>query len=109
MAWQLNRSTRLLNPNCRRRSTLSKPVVPARLPSRERDLRSVLALTPLPTWREQTVEIPAGETISPEPNLDTSETEPGSPSSVVRENQTVGPAGENAAVGNVGLDGHPHV
>ncbi|MCH7804134.1 MAG: energy transducer TonB, partial [Acidobacteria bacterium] len=83
----------------------SKPVVPARLPSRERDLRSVLALTPLPTWREQPVEIPAGEalgrfTISPEPNLDTSETEPGSPSSVVLENQTVGPAGETASVGN---------
>jgi len=69
-------------------------VVPARLPSRERDLRSVLALTPMPTWREQPVEIPAGEalgrfTISPEPNLDTSETEPG-----VLENQTVGPAGD---------------
>ncbi len=83
----------------------SKPVVLARLPSRERDLRSVLALTPLPTWREQPVEIPAGEalgrfTISPEPNLDTSESEPGSPSSVVLENPTVGPAGENAAVGN---------
>ncbi len=83
----------------------SKPVVPARLPSRDRDLRSVLALTPLPTWREQPVEIPAGEalgrfTISPEPNLDTSETEPGSPSSVVLENPTVGPAGENADIGN---------
>jgi hypothetical protein len=73
---------------------LPTPVVPARLPSRERDLRSVLALTPMPTWREQPVEIPAGEalgrfTISPEPNLDTSETEPG-----VLENQTVGPAGD---------------
>ncbi len=84
----------------------SKPVVLARLPSRERDLRSVLALTPLPTWREQPVEIPAGEaalgrlTISPEPNLDTSETEPGLPSSVVLENQTVDPARENAAVEN---------
>ena len=84
---------------------LPTPVVPARLPSRKRDLRSVLALTPMPTWREQPVEIPAGEalgrfTISPEPNLDTSESEPGSPSSVVLENPTVGPAGENAAVGN---------
>ncbi len=73
---------------------LPTPVVPARLPSRKRDLRSVLALTPMPTWLEQPVEIPAGEalgrfTISPEPNLDTSETEPG-----VLETQTVGPAGD---------------
>jgi hypothetical protein len=47
------------------------------------ETRNLLSLTPLPTWRDEPVEIPLGEArgrfaISPDPNLDTSETEPGS-------------------------------
>ena len=65
------------------------------------DLLNILALTPMPTPLELPVEIPAGEargrfTIAPESNLDTSETEPGSPSAVVPGDQAVGLAGENA-------------
>ena len=65
------------------------------------DLPNILALTPMPTPLELPVEIPAGEargrfTIAPESNLDTSETEPGSPSAVVPGDQAVGLAGENA-------------
>ena len=65
------------------------------------DLPNILALTPMPRPLELPVEIPAGEargrfTIAPESNLDTFETEPGSPSAVVPGDQGVGLAGENA-------------
>lgn len=69
-------------------TTFEKPKEPpsletAPLPSRGTDLRNVLALTPMPAMRELPVEIPVGEArgrfvMSPEANVDPSETEPGS-------------------------------
>ena len=88
------------------------PIFKLRLDLLKTDLPNILALTPMPTPLELPVEIPAGEvrgrfTIAPEPNLDTSETEPGSPSAVLPGDQGVGLADENAlstSVVNITLD-----
>jgi hypothetical protein len=71
------------------------------------DLRSLLALTPLPLRREGPIEVPLGEArgrfaISPEPDLGASETEPGaalgeSTSEVVLGDQGAGPEGDESA------------
>jgi hypothetical protein len=52
------------------------------LPTRGNDVHNLLALSPMPTVRQQPFEVPVGEArgrfaISPEANLATSETEPG--------------------------------
>ena len=52
------------------------------LPTRGNDVQNLLALSPMPTVRQQPFEVPVGEArgrfaISPEANLATSETEPG--------------------------------
>ena len=83
------------------RSLADLPIFKLRLDLPKTDRPNILALTPMPTALEAPVEIPVGEargrfTIAPEPNLDTSETEPGSPSAVVPGDQGVGLGGENA-------------
>ena len=77
------------------RSLADLPIFKLRLDLPKTDRPNILALTPMPTALEAPVEIPVGEargrfTIAPEPNLDTSETEPGSPSAVVLGDQGVG-------------------
>ena len=71
------------------------PMVKLRLDLPRTDLPMILALTPRPTSAELPEEVPAAQargsfTISPEPKLDTSETEPGSPSAIETEDETVG-------------------
>ena len=71
------------------------PVVKLRLDLPRADLPMILALTPRPTSAELPEEIPAAEArggfaISPEPNLDTSETEPGSLSGGETDDETAG-------------------
>jgi hypothetical protein len=64
------------------------------VPSRGPDQQTVLALTPMPAPRDEAIRVPVGEArgrfaISPEPNLTTSETQPGSKVDV-RPSPTVG-------------------
>ncbi len=69
-------------------------------------LLNILALSPTPTPTEVSVEIPAAESlgrfaISPKPNLDTSETEPGIASAVALGDPTVGAAVDNEVSGDL--------
>ncbi len=82
----------------------SKPVP---LPTRGTDPINLLSLTPMPAARAGQLEIPSGEArgsfaISPNPNLDASETRPGSKTGVETGRPSALPSG-NAAAGNVAL------
>ena len=84
------------------------PVVKLRLDVPRTDLPMILALTPNPTSAELPEEIPAAEArggfaISPEPNLDTSETEPGSLSGVETEDVMAGLTVETISTAVVNL------
>ena len=88
------------------------PVVKLRLDLPRTDLPMILALTPRPTSAELPEEIPAAEArgafaISPEPNLDTSETGPGSLSGAETEDVTAGLTVEtlSTAVVNISFGG----
>ena len=59
------------------------PTVTSPVPVKGPDLRNFLALTPMPAVAEPALSVPPGEAqgrfaVSPDPNLDASETEPGS-------------------------------
>ena len=77
------------------------------VPTRGADLHNIVALTPMPAVRELPFEVPPGEArgrfaISPDPNLATTETEPGSklevpPATTGIGSQTAAPIGSGAA------------